>query len=259
MAQKKLVDTWKSKSWYAVHAPKFLNEVEVAQVPSLDDEHLLDRIIKIPLKDITKDLSHVYTTVKLRISEIKGKTAYTKFIGHEVSREYLHALVRRRMDALNVVVWVSSKDGVEFKVKAVVLTATSCSGTQKNSLRVALLNEIKARSAAKDFGQFIYDTLFGKTAGEIFKSLKKIAPLKRVEIRKTELKEVFDIDAAAIDKEMKDDEPEAEKADAEAAPSEPAEGGSASLPASEPAEDEKTEEEGGEAAAPETEEKEEAV
>ncbi len=242
MAQKKLVDTWKSKSWYAVHAPKFLNEVEVAQVPSLDDEHMLNRIIKIPLKDVTKDLSHVYTTIKLRVSEIKGKTAYTKFIGHEVSREYLHALVRRRMDALNVVVWVSSKDGVEFKVKAVVLTGTSCSGTQKNSLRVALLKEIRERASSKEFGQFIYDTLFGKTAGEIFKVLKKIAPLKRVEIRKTELKEVFDVEASAIDKELK---PEGEESEAPAAP---AEGGSASLPASPEG---PTEEEGGAESAPE--------
>ncbi|MFH1199720.1 MAG: hypothetical protein V1708_01500 [Candidatus Micrarchaeota archaeon] len=227
MATKKLVDTWKSKSWYSVRAPKFLNEVEVAEVPSLDDEHLLDRIIKIPLKDVTKDLSHVYTTIKLRVSEIKGKTAFTKFIGHEVSREYLHALVRRRMDALNVVVWVTSKDGIEFKVKAVVLTAVSCSGQQKNSMRVALLNEIKARASSKEFGQFIYDTLFGRTSMEIFKNLKKIAPIKRVEVRKTELKEVFDIDPSAIQKGGQASE------DGEGSPSAPAAGGSASLPAAE--------------------------
>ncbi|MFH1106603.1 MAG: hypothetical protein V1787_01785 [Candidatus Micrarchaeota archaeon] len=243
MAVKKLVDTWKSKSWYSIRAPKFLNEVEVAQVPALDDEHMMDRIIKIPLKDVTKDLSHVYTTIKLRVSEIKGKTAYAKFIGHEVSREYLHALVRRRMDALNVVVWVTSKDGVEFKVKAVALTGVSCSGTQKTALRVALLAEIRRRAAAKEFGQFIYDTLFGKTAAELFKVLKKIAPLKRVEVRKTELKEVFDVEASAIDKEAK-----LEGEEGEEAPAAPSEGGSASLPAS--PESGPTEEEGGAPAAP---------
>ncbi len=192
MAVKKVVDTWKTKSWYSVHAPKFLNEVEVAQIPAQDDEHILNRIVKVPLKDITKDLSHVYTTVKLRVSEVKGKAAYAKFIGHEVSREYLHALVRRRMDALNAVFSVVSKDGVEFRIKAVVLTAYGCSGSQKTALRNALMRDLKKRAQAKPFGEFIYETLFGKTAAEVFKSLRSIAPLKRVEIRKTELKEVFD-------------------------------------------------------------------
>lgn len=200
-------------------------------MPALDDEHLMNRIIKIPLKDITRDLSHVYTTVKLRVSEIKGKTAYAKFIGHEVSREYLHALVRRRMDALNVVVWVASKDGVEFKIKAVVLTAVSCSDRQKNALRVALLQGVKEMASSKEFGQFIYDTLFGKTSAELFKSLKKIAPVKRVEIRKTELKEVFDVEASAIEKESKPEETEA----GEEAPAEPVAGGSATHPTEEEA------------------------
>ncbi|MBU1198058.1 30S ribosomal protein S3ae [Candidatus Micrarchaeota archaeon] len=192
MATKKVVDTWKSKSWYSVHAPKFLNEVEVAQIPALDDEHMLNRIIQIPLKDITKDLSHVYTNVKLRVSEIKGKSAYAKFIGHEVSREYIHALVRRRMDALNAVFSVTSKDGIEFRIKAVVLTGVSCSGTQKRALRNGLTTELKRIAESKTFGEFIYDTLFGKTSAEIYRLLRTIAPLKRVEIRKTELKEVFD-------------------------------------------------------------------
>ncbi|MFH0971874.1 MAG: hypothetical protein V1835_04890 [Candidatus Micrarchaeota archaeon] len=197
MVTKKVVDTWKSKSWYAIRAPKFLNEVEVAQVIAMDDEHLLNRIIIIPLKDVTKDIAHTYTNISLRITEIKGKTAFTKFIGHEVSREFIHALVRRENDALNVVFPAISKDGVEFKIKAVAVTGISASGKQKTLLRNLIVSELTAKAAGREFGQFIYDTLYGRSAAELFKALKMIAPIKRVEIRKTELKEVFDVQNAS--------------------------------------------------------------
>ena len=214
MAVKKVVDSWKAKKWYTVVSPKFLNEVEVGEIPATDEKHIVNRIIKIPLKDITKDLSHVYTTIKLRITEIKGKTAYTKFIGHEVSREYIHALVRRRTDALNAVFTVTSRDGIEFKVKAVVLTGTSCSESQKNAVRVKLASVLKAMAHKSDFGMFIYATLFGRTSGEVYRSLKKIAPIKRIEIRKTELKEVFDTDEKLGD-DLDKEEAEGEAAEAE--------------------------------------------
>jgi small subunit ribosomal protein S3Ae len=218
MVTKKVVDTWKTKSWYAVRAPKFLNEVEVAQVIAKDDESLMNRTVIIPLKDVTKDISHTYTNIKLRITEIKGKTAYTKFIAHEVSREFIHAMVRRFNDALHVVFYATSKDGIEFKIKAVAVTGISCSGRQKTLLRNMMVKELKAKAASKDFGQFIYDTLYGKTANEVFKTLKKIVPIKRIEVRKTELTEVFDVqNASEIDK---GDQPKTEEEGEEEKPAE---------------------------------------
>lgn len=192
MAVKKLLDSWKAKKWYALVSPKFLGERQVAEIPATEDEALMNRIIIFPLKDITRDMSHMYTTVKLRVYEIKGRNAFTKFIGHEVSREYLSTLVRRRRDALEVVFNVKSKDGVEFRVKALVITQDPCSGTQKHALRKALTEEITALVSRKEFGAFIQELLYNKVAAELMGKLRKIVPLRRVEIRKTQLKEYFD-------------------------------------------------------------------
>ncbi len=194
MAGKKLIDTWKLKKWYSVVAPKFFNEAEVANVPALDDEHILNRIIEIPLKDITHDLSHMYTSIRLRVSEIKGKTAYTKFIGHSVSREFLRTMVRRHRDALTIVTPVVSKDGTEFNIKAVVITNSECSGTQKTSLRNLLVTEVRKRCKATEFGNLINDIIYGKVSVEIGRKLVKIAPVRKVEIYKTQLKEEFDVE-----------------------------------------------------------------
>ncbi len=189
---KKLVDTFKSKSWYKVIAPKFLNETELGAVPALDDEHMINRVIMVPLKDITKDMSHMYYSVKLRVFEIKGKTAYTKFIGHAVSREYLRTLVRRRRDVINLVLSAKSKDGLDFRIKVVVVTNNLCSGQLKTAMRDDMVKTLLERAKSQDFGSFIHDVIYGKVANEVAGVLKKKSSIRRVEISKTTLKEDFD-------------------------------------------------------------------
>ena len=194
MAVKKTIDTWKLKHWYNVVAPKFLGEVHTTLVVPASDESLLEnRAISIPLKEITRDLNHIYTTVKLRVSEVKSKSAFTKFIGHSVAREYVLTLVRRRRDALEVHLPLVSKDGIEFQLSALVVTSNTCSGKQKKALRNNLSALLKEKSSAMDFGDFVRAVLFQQLSGELHAKLQKIYPVRRVEITKTELYEEFDV------------------------------------------------------------------
>ncbi len=193
--KKKVIDTWKLKTWYSVLAPKFLGEVEIAKTPASDEDKLINRVIILPLKEVSHDIAHIYTNIKLRVFEIKGKTAFTKFIGHEISKEYLSTLVRRHRDALHVVYPVKSRDGVEFTVKILLVTAVPCSNSQKTALRNALKKEVEAKVAATDFGKFITEALYGRLGAELSQKLKRIAPVRRIEIKKTQLKEEFDTEA----------------------------------------------------------------
>src|SRR3989344_1714327 len=161
MAVKKTIDTWKLKQWYNVVAPKFLGEVHTTLVVPASEEALLsNRVIAIPLKEITRDLNHVYTTIRLRVSEVKGKSAFTKFIGHSIAREFILTLVRRRRDALEVHLPLVSKDGVEFQISALVVTSNTCSEKQKKALRNNLSSLLKEKAASVDFGDFIRLILF---------------------------------------------------------------------------------------------------
>ncbi len=192
--KKKAIDTWKVKQWYGLIAPKLFNEVEVAQVPSQDPQHILNRIVELPLKDITKDLAHLYINVKLRVEEIKGKNAYTKFIGHAIAREYLQSLGRRNRSMLYVIFPAKSAEGVEFSVKVLIVTNGKASNSQRHALRKTLQAALTQKIAKQDFGKFIQDVLYGKASSEMHATLKKVFPTKRVEIYKTELKEVFDVE-----------------------------------------------------------------
>ena len=199
--KKKAIDTWKVKQWFALIAPKLFNEVEVAQVPAQDAVHLLNRIVEMPLKDITKDLAHLYINVKLRVEEIKGKNAYTKFIGHAIAREYLQALGRKGRSMLYIIFSVTSSDGVVFKVKLLVVTNGKASAGQRTALRKKAVEFLSQKISNQEFGKFIQEVLYGKASSELHNVLKKIYPIKRVEIYKSELKEVFDIQEVAQDEQ----------------------------------------------------------
>lgn len=212
-----MVDSWKSKSWYNLVSPKFLGEVKIAEIPASDEEHLMNRIIALPLKEVTHDISHMYTTVRLRVEGIKDKNAYTKFIGHSASREYLSTLGRRNRDVLRVVFTGTSKDDVKFTVKMVVVTAVPCSTPQRKAVRNSSLAELKRIIAETRFGDFIQGVLYNKINPQIHNLVKKIVPIYRVELYKTELYEVFDEDAVIeLDRTKKEREAAVAK-DAEAA------------------------------------------
>jgi small subunit ribosomal protein S3Ae len=176
----------------------------------------MNRVIKIPLREITRDFSHTYTNIYMRVYEIVGSKAFTKFIKHEISRDYIGTQVRRHRDALQSVFPAKSADGVEFRIKALVITAGRCSGKQKTTIRNETKKFIQEMAAKQAFGDFILDTLYGKTAAETMEHVRKLAvPLRTVFVYKTQLKELFDTEDVIEHAKAEEDE-----APAEAVPSE---------------------------------------
>ena len=49
----------------------------------------------------------------------------------------------------------------------------------------------KAIAKATEYSQLVQDIVFGKLSAKLYAGVKKIGPIKRVEIRKSELKETF--------------------------------------------------------------------
>jgi small subunit ribosomal protein S3Ae len=191
MAKDKMVDTWKSKTWYTVLAPQMFESKEIGQIPATEDAHLMNRIVKVSLAELTGDISQSYVNLHFRINEVKGKTAYTKLIGHEMSAGYLRTLVRRRRNVVNEVVDVESKDGVKLRVKISIFTARRVSSPVKTALRNSTREEVLLRVKEMDFQQLAQEIIFGKFSATLFNRLKKLCPVKRIEVRKTEISEKF--------------------------------------------------------------------
>jgi small subunit ribosomal protein S3Ae len=187
MVKGKTVDKWKMKSWYTIYAPEIFEGKEIGKVPALEDKYLANRIIRISLAEITGDLSQSYASIIFRVDSIKGKSANTKMMGHELSKGYLKTLVRRGRSVLGVIQDVTTKDGVSLRVKAMVYTARRVSTPVSKAIRASVSKEITDRAKEMPFSIIEQEMIFGKFSSRIFNNIKKIAPIKRVEIRKTEV------------------------------------------------------------------------
>ncbi len=190
--QRKVVDKWKLKKWYTVLAPEAFDKKEIGETVASEPELLVNRVVKVPLVDLTGQPSQasMFTFVHFRIKEVKGETAYTDIIGHEILPTYLKTLVRRRKSVIFVVKDIKTKDGKEVRLKVVAITDSKVPRNTKRNLYHEIVAELE-NAGSLTYEQLMQEVLFGKLNAKIFNRLKQITAMRRVEVKKTELKEAF--------------------------------------------------------------------
>jgi len=196
MAEKpksKVVDKWKTKSWYSLIAPEMFDSKEIGQVVSSDEPNLINRKVKIGLGDMLDSFSQstAYTSMYFRVKEIKGKSAHCAFIGHELVPGYVRTLARRRRSVMNQVDDVVTKDGVGVRIKTICVSGLKVSEGVRADVRKGISEGVKHLASQMDFATLCQEMVFGKLSAKLYAGVKKMGPIKRVEIRKSEVKESF--------------------------------------------------------------------
>jgi len=197
MAEKpksKVVDKWKMKSWYTLVAPEMFDSKEIGQVVSSDEPNLINRKVKVGLGDMLDSFSQstAYTSMYFRVKEIKGKTAHCAFIGHELVPGYVRTLARRRRSVMNQVDDVTTKDGVQLRVKMICVSGLKVSEGVRADARKGISQGIRQLASQMDFATLCQEMVFGKLSAKLYAGVKRMGPIKRVEIRKSEVKETFE-------------------------------------------------------------------
>ena len=189
MARKaaKKVDAFRAKNWYQILAPAEFNRANIGETLADDPAKMIGRVIEATLGDITGDWTKQNTKMIFRIEEVGGNSAYTSFQGHELTKDYMRSLVKRRTSKIDANLVVTTKDGYKVRVKPVVLTVKRARTSQIESIRKIMLDVTNSRGKELGFTEFINDIVTGKVASEIYKATKNIYPLRRVEVGKSEL------------------------------------------------------------------------
>lgn len=184
---KKIVDKWKQKEWYTIVAPESFNGIELGETPSDDAGKIIGRRLVTTLRDLKGDYSKSHIKLKFEVYDVKGQKAYTRLVGHEILPGYLKRNIRRQKSLVNAVVEVPTTDGEKLRVKAMIVTKNKVTAEQKKGLRTLAEKEIWMRGTKRRSDQVVQEAIFGKLGAEIYKKAKKMVPVGRVEIRKTEL------------------------------------------------------------------------
>ncbi len=187
LVHKRPKDKWKSKQWYTVLAPKMFGEVKAGETLTDEPSKLIGRRIEMTLGDLTgKMIKNTNLKLLLEIEDVDHTTAYTRFIGHIVDPGYLRSLARKGISKVDSNVEVTTKDGEKLRVKTSCFTLKKASETQVKQIRKVMEDIIINRAKTLELSKYVQEIILGKLSSDIYKVAKKIYPLRRVEITKTE-------------------------------------------------------------------------
>ncbi|MEM4020723.1 MAG: 30S ribosomal protein S3ae [Desulfurococcaceae archaeon] len=180
-------DKLKIKKWYETIAPQAFGGISLGTIPADDPNKLIGRVIETTLYDITGDISQVHVKLYFQIIEIDGDKALTRFKGHELARDYMRSLVRRKSSKIQGIFDVQTKDGYVLRVTIIALTSYRCKTSQKKAIRRVMKEYIMKKASELSLDDFIQNILNYKIPAEIAELARKIYPIRRVEIYKTKL------------------------------------------------------------------------
>jgi small subunit ribosomal protein S3Ae len=191
LARKKVqrkIDGWKSKEWYNIEAPVYLNRSIVGNTMAGDPSLLIGRNVETTVGELTNDMTKNNTKVILRINNVIGEIATTDLMGHELTTDYVRSIVKRQTSRIDANIEVKTKDKYVIRVKPTCFTIKRARSSQMQAIREIMVEIVKKRAAESDFENFMQEAILGRLSAAIYRQAKFIYPLRRVEIRKTQVK-----------------------------------------------------------------------
>ncbi|AKB11831.1 SSU ribosomal protein S3AE [Methanosarcina thermophila] len=191
MARKKVqrkLDGWKSKEWFNIEAPVYLNRAIVGTTMASDPSLLIGRNVETTVGELTNDITKNNTKVILRINNVVGDVATTDLIGHELTTDYVRSIVKRQTSRIDANIDVTTKDGYVIRVKPTCFTIKRARSSQIKAIREIMVDIVQKRASETDFETFMQEAILGRLSAAIYRQAKSIYPLRRVEIRKTQVK-----------------------------------------------------------------------
>ncbi|MDV0446309.1 hypothetical protein MsAg5_01390 [Methanosarcinaceae archaeon Ag5] len=185
--QQKKVDSWKEKKWYNIVAPEFLNRTVVGQTVASDPALMIDRIIETTVGEMTNDMSKNNMKMRFRVVRVNGDVAETAFLGHMLTNDYLRSIVKRQTSKIDAMLTVRTADGYIVSIKPTCFTVKRARTSQIKAIRNLMTRIVVRRAVKSNFEDLIQEIVTGKMSSAIYKQTKNIYPLRRVEVRKTEV------------------------------------------------------------------------
>jgi len=208
MSERSVSRQSQEKSWYTVLAPEQFDRAELGETTAEESEQVLGRTIETTLGDLTNDASENNTKLTFKITEVAQNSAYTEFIKHELTRDYLRSLVRRGSSKVEAYVTVLTADDYRVQLQPVAFTTKKADRSQEEAIRRTMIDLVEETSTDRSFSEVIDSVVEGRLSSAIYGEAKDIYPLRRVEVQKATLEarpeEVAAEEEAAVDVDEED-------------------------------------------------------
>ncbi|QCS43181.1 30S ribosomal protein S3ae [Natrinema versiforme] len=208
MSERSVSRAKQEKRWYTVLAPEQFDRQELGETPADEPEKVYGRTLETTLGELNNNASENNTKLTFKITDVGSDSAYTEFVEHSLTRDYLRSLVRRGASKIEAYVTVLTTDDYRVQIQPVAFTTKKADASQEKAIREQMVQMIEAAAEERSFEELIDSVVEGRLSSGIYGEAKTIYPLRRVEIQKATLEahpeEVAEEEATAVDVDDED-------------------------------------------------------
>lgn len=203
MSERSVSRQQQEKRWYTVFAPEEFDRAELGETPADEPDMVPDRTIETTLGDLTDDAGANNVKLTFRIRDVGSDAAYTEFIKHELTRDYLDSLVRRGASKVEAYLTVMTSDDYRVRIQPVAFTTQKADDSQERAIRRRMTELVEEAARERSFEELVDSVTQGRLSSAIYGEARTIYPLRRVEVAKLALdarpEEVAEEQETAVD------------------------------------------------------------
>jgi small subunit ribosomal protein S3Ae len=194
-------DKWKSKKWFNIYPPAAFSSAPIGEGLAEEAGMLVGRISEITMQEINGDFAQMHVKLRFKVNEIRGQDAHTVFVGHDLTSDYVRRQTRRKHSKMDVAKDLVTKDGWSMVIKPLAISDLRIKSSQQTAIRTTLENAIVDLGKAHTLGEITKMIVSGDLSKEFTNAVKAIYPVKRIEIRRSDvLERKFEVPEEFADK-----------------------------------------------------------
>ena len=183
-------DKWRAKHWYAIKAPGIFQHVDLGETMASEPEQVVGRTLETTMQDLSggADIGRAHIKLRFRVDRISGENvAESRFIGHELTSDYVRRLARRKRSKIDTSLTVLTKEGVRIRLKPVAVGEQRLQSRLQTELRHRLRQLLTDEASQRTAPEFVREMLQGDLAKVLANGLRTLYPLKKIEIRRSDI------------------------------------------------------------------------
>ncbi len=174
---------WKKKKWYAIYAPKLFSEAFIGESLVMQPEELNKKTVEVSLMNLTGEIKRQHIYIKFKVTKVVENRAYTEPVAYKMTAASIKRLVRRRKDRIDDSFNLVTRDSKVIKIKPLFITRSNTYNSVITTIRKTARGFLTGYISRNDYDIVFKAIVSGRLQQELYRRLKRIYPLRIVEIR----------------------------------------------------------------------------
>ncbi|MGE0793352.1 MAG: hypothetical protein AB7V77_04220 [Candidatus Woesearchaeota archaeon] len=177
------------KKWHPIHAPQLFGEALLGETYVYETSDIEGKYITANLSTITKNMRKQNANIQFKVVKVVEGKGVTKVIGYSMITAAVKRLVKRGRDKIADSFLTKSNDKQIIRVKPLSITANHTTNMIKSACRLETRKIVREFAFTKTAEQLIESIVSGKLQKLVKDGIKKIYPIKSVDIRMAKVEE----------------------------------------------------------------------